>query len=110
MKKKVHKTVMFLSLLAWILSNMALVATAAKKAPTSPPAQTQSVSAKVDINTANAQELATLPGIGPSIAQRIVDHRQAQGPFKSIEDLKSVKGIGEKKFAAIKDMVTVSKP
>ncbi|MDK2856201.1 MAG: competence protein ComEA [Bacillota bacterium] len=62
---------------------------------------------KVNINTAGVAELDTLPGIGPALAQRIIDYRAAHGPFKSIEDLKNVSGIGEKKFAEIKDYVTL---
>lgn len=62
---------------------------------------------KVNINTAGVAELDTLPGIGPALAQRIIDYRAAHGPFKSIEDLKNVSGIGEKKFAELKDYVTL---
>jgi len=62
---------------------------------------------KVDINTASAKSLQALPGIGPTIAQRIVDYRRAHGPFKSVEDLKKVRGIGEKKLEAIRPFVEV---
>jgi competence protein ComEA len=62
---------------------------------------------KVDINTATEKELAKLPGIGATIAKRIVEYRKAHGGFKSVDELKKVKGIGDKKFEAIKDMVTV---
>lgn len=62
---------------------------------------------KVNINTANLNELDTLPGIGPSIAQRIIDYREENGDFKSIEDLQNVKGIGNAKYEEIKDKVTV---
>lgn len=62
-------------------------------------------SGKVNINTATAQELDGLKGIGPAIAQRIVDYREAHGPFKSLEDLKKVSGIGEKKYADLKDSI-----
>lgn len=61
----------------------------------------------VNINTADAQQLQALPGIGPAISERIVQHRQAHGPFKTKEDLKNVQGIGDKKFEAIKDLITV---
>jgi len=47
------------------------------------------------------------PGIGPTLAARIVEYRQTKGPFKTIEEIKNVSGIGEKKFADIKDMITV---
>ena len=62
---------------------------------------------KVNINTASQSELDGLPGIGDSIAQRIIDYREQNGNFKSIEELKEVKGIGEAKFEEIKDRVTI---
>ena len=61
----------------------------------------------VNINTANAAELQTLSGIGPSMAQSIIDERTQNGPFASIDDLMRVSGIGEKKFAKIKDCICV---
>jgi len=64
-------------------------------------------SGKININTATVEELDTLPGIGPSIAQRIVEYRQANGPFKRIEDLTNVRGIGASLFDQIKDKLTV---
>jgi len=65
-------------------------------------------SGKVNINTASAQELDDkLTGIGPTLAQRIVDYRKLHGAFAKIEDLNNVSGIGDKKFADIKDMIVV---
>ena len=65
--------------------------------------------AKVNINTASAEQLdEELEGIGPSLAQRIVSYRDANGPFTDIEQIKNVSGIGDKKFEAIKDNITVS--
>lgn len=64
-------------------------------------------SGPIDINTATLEQLDTLPGIGPSIAQRIVDYRQANGPFQSIEQIKDVKGIGDALFEKIKDSITI---
>ncbi|MCP5097522.1 MAG: ComEA family DNA-binding protein [Chloroflexi bacterium] len=61
----------------------------------------------VNINSADLDELDTLPGIGPSTAQNILDHRDANGPFQTIEALLDVSGIGEAKFAQIKDLITV---
>ncbi|MGB4441020.1 MAG: ComEA family DNA-binding protein [Coriobacteriia bacterium] len=60
----------------------------------------------VDINRASAAELDALPGVGPSTAQKIVDDREANGPFSTPEDLMRVPGIGAKKFDALKDLVT----
>jgi competence protein ComEA len=70
-------------------------------------AQTNAPKAKVNINTANQAELESLPRIGPKVAQRIIDYRAQNGNFKKIEDLMKVKGIGEKIFAQIKDLITV---
>ncbi|MBK5255817.1 MAG: helix-hairpin-helix domain-containing protein, partial [Vicinamibacteria bacterium] len=54
---------------------------------------------KVNLNTATVSQLEDLPGIGPSLAARIVEHRQKNGAFKSVEDVMAVKGIGERNFA-----------
>ena len=61
----------------------------------------------VDLNTATAEELDTLPGIGESLAGRIIAYREANGPFGSIEEIMEVSGIGEAKFAELEDRVTV---
>ena len=68
--------------------------------------QTQT-NAKVNINTATATELETLPGIGPSTANKIMDYRKEKGKFSTIEDIKEVGGIGEAKFNKIKDLICV---
>lgn len=65
--------------------------------------------AKVDINTASANELATLHGIGPAKAEAIVKYRQTNGKFTTVDDLSKVKGIGNKIIEKIKPEVTVSK-
>lgn len=62
---------------------------------------------KVNINTANQTELETLPGIGPSTAQKIIDYRNKNGKFESIGDIQNVKGIGDGKFEDIKDYICV---
>jgi competence protein ComEA len=65
------------------------------------------VEQKVNINTAGSAELESLPGIGVATAQRIIDYREKNGLFGSIEELKSVSGIGEKKYAELADKVCV---
>lgn len=68
---------------------------------------TKGANKKVNINTANQSELETLPGIGTSIASRIIEYRQQNGKFQKIEDLQNVKGIGNSKYINIKEYVTV---
>lgn len=63
---------------------------------------------KININAASAAELDALPGVGASTAEKIVADREANGPFKTIEDLKRVSGIGDKKFAALADAICVA--
>lgn len=61
----------------------------------------------VNINTAGIEELDSLAGVGPATAQAIVDEREANGPFSSIEDIQRVSGIGEKKFEKLKESICV---
>ena len=61
---------------------------------------------KVDLNVSTAKELQQLPGIGKGLAKRIVEYRTANGPFKSVEELMQVRGIGKKTFAKMKDRLT----
>lgn len=68
---------------------------------------TQQTGGKVNINTADQAQLDTLPGIGPAYAQRIIQYREINGPFKTIEDIKQVSGIGDKRFEQLKDLITV---
>lgn len=60
---------------------------------------------RVRVNVADAAELQELPGVGPVLAQRILDHRNEHGPFVAVEDLLEVPGIGEGKLAALRDAV-----
>ncbi len=62
----------------------------------------------VNINTASATDLEGLPGIGAKTAARIVEYRQKNGPFKKVEDLMNVRGVGEKNFLKLKSQITVS--
>jgi competence protein ComEA len=72
-------------------------AVAAKAAPAS----------KVNINAASAQQLETLPGVGPKVAERIVEYRQKSGAFRSLDELLNVRGIGEKSFAKLQPFVAL---
>jgi competence protein ComEA len=64
-------------------------------------------SGKININTADEKELDTLEGVGPATARAIIQYREQKGPFKTVEDIKKVKGIGEAKFSSMKDKITV---
>jgi competence protein ComEA len=61
----------------------------------------------VNLNTASSAELETLPGVGAKMAARIIEYRQKKGPFKKIEELMNVQGIGEKNFLKLKPQLTV---
>lgn len=82
-------------------------ASAAASATTGSAASGASATGKVNINTASAEELKSLNGIGDATAQKIIAYREASGPFSKTEDLKNVSGIGDKKYAAIADMICV---
>lgn len=70
-----------------------------------PPGEQQS--GKVNLNTATEEQLETLPRVGPALAQRILDWREANGRFSAIEDLLSVTGIGDKTFEGLRELVMV---
>ena len=65
------------------------------------------VPAVVNLNTATATQIATLPGIGEKAAERIIEYREKNGGFKKIEELMNVKGIGEKSFLKLKPLIAV---
>ena len=62
---------------------------------------------QINLNTASEKELQELPGIGPAMSARIIEYRETNGNFQTIEDLKKVRGIGNAKFEKLKDKVTV---
>jgi len=64
----------------------------------------------VNLNTASATDLEGLPGIGAKTAARIIEYRQKNGPFKKVEELMNVRGVGEKNFLKLKPQITVGTP
>ena len=97
-----------------LLASLALAAVfaahpRAQAAQTAAPARTEAkpAPATINLNTATAAELEKLPGIGQKVAARIVEYRQKNGPFKKIEELMNVRGVGEKNFLKLKPQITV---
>jgi competence protein ComEA len=101
----------FLSLVTLSVFVMAHPGTGAAQAPSGSGAVVKTqVPATVNINTASAKELDALPGIGAKTAALIVEYRQKNGPFKKIEELMNVRGVGEKSFLKLKPQLTVGTP
>jgi comEA protein len=96
---------LFIVSLACVLMVPFFVQAQAKKNSPSIPAQIKIV----DINKANVEELANVPGVGLKIAERILEYRNKNGKFKSKEEIMNVKGIGEKKYERIKNLISVEK-
>jgi competence protein ComEA len=75
--------------------------------PLDPPRATGTIGGKVNLNTADAATLETLPRVGPAMAERIIAWREENGRFAAVDDLKSVTGIGDKTFEAMRELVRV---
>ena len=91
-----------------ISSSSSLLADQAAKGRSAAAKTRATAASPVNLNSASVTQLQTLPGIGASAAQRIVDYRQKNGSFKKNEELMIVKGIGEKSFLKLKPLITVS--
>lgn len=95
--KRTHRILTFILCLGLVLAPTAALAQKSKSTLTE----------KVNLNTATAEQLQTLPGIGPALAKSIIEHRTKTGKFTKIEELLNIKGVGEKKFQKIKDRLVV---
>jgi competence protein ComEA len=93
-------------LIATLIASPSMSAAQAAKSGRAAKAKATATS-PVNLNAATAAQLQTLPGVGASAAQRILDYRQKNGSFKKIEELMNVKGIGEKSFLKLKPLITV---
>lgn len=98
MKKLLLALLLACGLVAWPLAALANPAQPAG----------QAVAAKIAVNTASTAELEALPGIGPVVAQRIVEYRTSHGAFTSLDDLLQVKGVGEKVLEKIRPQATLN--
>lgn len=76
-------------------------------APEETETEPEGMASRVNLNTADAAALESLPGIGPALAQRIIDYRTANGPFQTTAEIQDVRGIGAGIYAKIKDSITV---
>lgn len=76
-------------------------------APEETETEPEGMASRVNLNTADAAALESLPGIGPALAQRIIDYRTANGPFQTTEEIQDVRGIGAGIYEKIKDSITV---
>jgi len=81
---------------------------AAQQSAERPSAAKATMASPVNLNTATAAQLESLPGIGARTAERILEYRQKNGSFKKIEDLMNVQGVGEKSFLKLKPLITVT--
>jgi competence protein ComEA len=101
-----------LILLMVVLSAAALPSAPASAAAQDKPAEAKAAPAPqmVNLNSAPAEQLERLPGVGPKTAARIIEYRQKNGGFKKIEELMNVRGIGEKAFLKMKNQLTVTAP
>jgi len=94
---------------AALLCGVLAAAGAAAAPEAAKPAPAAARSSAVDLNSASEEQLQEVPGIGPSLAKKIVDFRKENGPFKSVDDLLKVRGIGEKSLERLRPHLTVGK-
>jgi competence protein ComEA len=99
-----------LAAVACLMAAGSSAAAQAKKPEAQPAAKPAAATTLVNINTASAADFEALPNIGAKTAARIVEYRQKNGPFKKVEELMNVRGLGEKNFIKLKGQLTVGAP
>lgn len=104
------RTICSMMALASLVTMMIAVRVPAAEAQTKATQADTAKPAIVNINTASLAELESLPGVGAKMAARILEYRQKNGPFKKVEELMNVRGLGEKNFLKLKDQLTVGAP
>ena len=116
-RQSLSRTVRVVRMIANVLATAVLVTAfpnpALSQAAQNPPgrsAKERPAGTVVNINTASATELQTLPGVGAATATRILEYRQKNGGFKKVEDIMNVRGIGEKTFLKLKPLITITPP
>jgi competence protein ComEA len=96
----------------WKIATVLLAATAFASVRGAKPAKgaeaATTATGTINVNSASAEQIAFLPRVGLKLAERVVEYRKANGPFKKIEDLMEVKGVGEKLFVVLRPHLTVS--
>ena len=97
-----------LATLALCVSSPLLAQTAVKQGKAPKQVVAAASTEVINLNTATAAQIATLPGIGPKTADLIVQYRQKNGPYKKVEEVMNVRGIGEKSFLKLKSRLTVT--
>jgi len=100
----------FVAVLALATASVAAPGASAQSRPATAQGSKPAVSTPININTATAADLQRLPGIGAKTAARVIEYRQKNGPFKKIEELMNVRGIGERNFLRLKDQISVGAP
>jgi competence protein ComEA len=99
-----------LLVVAAALFAFSLGSVASRRPPTRPVPDDPRLALLIDLNRASPEELESLPGIGPALAARIAAHRAAHGPFRRVEDLREVRGVGKKLAASLQPYVIVAQP
>lgn len=99
-----------MSLKRFVASTLVAVLALAASAGVARAAEKAQPAGKINVNTATAEQLTQLPGVGERLAARIVEHREKEGPFKSAQELMNVKGIGERNFQKLQPYLSVGEP